>query len=336
MPDMLTTNAVLLFDRSARLRMQFTGPKAAESLTGLVTNDVLSLRGGDGVYACALTQKGRIIADVRIFAIAGDDGTVQTLLTDANVAGGVGFATMIRKYVNPRTATYVNLTASSSCLTLLGENALDLLTSLGAAAEVVASVQTGARLTHAIVTIAGVSARLIRAPDLGLTELYDLIMDATGREAVQRALMDAGALLSTDGEWHRRRVVAARPEWGIDMDEGTLAQEANMDSLHSISYSKGCYTGQETVARVHFRGHVNRTLRRVSLPDGVVPAHGTALLKAEGSAAGDVRSAAIDDGGALVGIAMVRREVGDLDILRWASEDGVTHDVIVVGEPDES
>ena len=335
MPDTLTTNAVLLFDRSARLRMQFTGPKAAESLTGLVTNDVLSLRGGDGIYACALTQKGRIIADVRIFAIAGDDGTVQTLLVDANVAGGVGFATMIRKYVNPRTATYADLSASSSCLTMLGENALHLLTSLGAAAEVVAAVQTGAAFTHAVVTIAGVSARLIRAPDLGSVELFDLIVDAPGREALQRALVDAGALLSTDGEWHRRRVVAARPEWGIDMDEGTLAQEANMDALHAISYKKGCYTGQETVARVHFRGHVNRTLRRISMPDGVVPAHGTPLLNAEGSAAGDVRSAALDDGGEMVGIAMVRREVGDLDTLRWAGEDGLTHAVIVIGGPDE-
>jgi glycine cleavage system aminomethyltransferase T len=109
-PAALRTGApVLLFDRSARLRMQFTGPKAAESLTGLVTNDVLALCGGDGEYACALTPKGRVIADVRILAIAGDDGTVQSLLVDSNAAAGVGFAAMIRKYVNPRLARYADI-----------------------------------------------------------------------------------------------------------------------------------------------------------------------------------------------------------------------------------
>ena len=102
-----------MFDRSARLRMQFTGPKAAESLTGLVTNDVLALRGGDGLYACALTAKGRIIADVRVLSIA-DEGDEPSLLVDANAASGTGFAAMIRKYVNPRLAKYVDVTDTTS------------------------------------------------------------------------------------------------------------------------------------------------------------------------------------------------------------------------------
>ena len=330
-----TPDTVLLFDRSARLRMQFTGPKAAESLTGLVTNDLLSLRGGDGFYACALTQKGRIIADVRILAIASADGTVQTLLADANAAGGVGFAAMIRKYVNPRTAKYADLTESTSCLTLLGEHAPALLTSLGASPETVSAVQSGPDFTHAQVTVAGVVARLVRAPDLGQAELFDLVVDAADREPLLHALQEAGARSSDDAEWHRRRVMAARPEWGIDMDEGTLAQEANMDALQAISYKKGCYTGQETVARVHFRGHVNRTLRRVSLHDFAVPPLGTAVMSSAGSAVGDLRSVRPDDGGALVGIAMVRREVGDGAALTWASEDGVSHAVTVIGAPDE-
>jgi len=330
-----TTDTVLLFDRSARLRMEFTGTKAAESLTGLVTNDLLSLRGGDGLYACALTQKGRVIADVRILAIAGDDGTIQTLLTDANAAGGVGFAAMIRKYVNPRTAKYADLTASTSCLTLLGAHTPALLMSLGASAEIVSAVQSGPDFTHAPITIAGVVARLVRAPDLGQAELFDLIVDASNRERLLHALQEAGARLSDEAEWQRRRVMAGRPEWGIDMDEGTLAQEANMDALQAISYKKGCYTGQETVARVHFRGHVNRTLRRVALHDDAVPPLGAPIVNGEGSAVGDLRSVQRDDGGALVGIAMVRREIGDGAAVTWSSEDGVTHSVTVIGAPDE-
>ena len=63
--------------------------------------------------------------------------------------------------------------------------------------------------------------------------------------------------------WDIARVEAGRPEWGIDMDDNTIPQEANFDALHAISYTKGCYVGQETVARVHFRGHVNKHLRGV-------------------------------------------------------------------------
>lgn len=316
--------------------MQFTGPKAGESLTGLVTNDVLSLRGGDGLYACALTQKGRIIADVRILAIAGDDGTVQTLLADANAAGGVGFAAMIRKYVNPRTARYADLTATTSCLTLLGGQSPQLLLTLGAAADIVAAIASGPSFSHATITLAGVVARLVRAPDQGpAAELFDLLVDAADRDLLLHALQEAGARLSDDAEWDRRRVLAGRPEWGVDMDEGTLAQEANMDALQAISYRKGCYTGQETVARVHFRGHVNRTLRRVALHGEAMPPLGAVVVSSEGSAVGDIRSVQRDDGGALVGIAMIRREMGDGAAVTWASDDGVSHAVTVIGAPDE-
>ena len=329
------TRAVLLFDRSARLRMQFTGPKAAESLTGLVTNDVLSLRGGDGQYACALTAKGRIIADVRIHAIAGDDGVVQTLLVDANEAGGVGFAAMIRKYVNPRLARYVDVTATTACLTLTGDGALELLCALGAADDAVDAVRTGSAFSHRPVELAGIAARLVRVPDLGSAPTFDLHLDRAARDAAIASLAAAGATVSDDAEWHRRRVIAGRPEWGIDMDESTLAQEANMDALQAISYKKGCYTGQETVARVHFRGHVNRTLRSVSYPDGVLPPVASPLVGAEQASVGDARSSALAADGQAIGIAMLRRAVTDGAALSWTDTDQIAHAVIVVGSADD-
>ncbi len=329
-----TTPGVLLFDRSARLRMQFTGAKAAESLTGLVTNDVLALRGGDGLYACALTAKGRIIADVRVLAIPGDDGSVQSLLVDANEAGGAGFAAMIRKYVNPRLAKYVDVTAATACVTLVGDGTLELLRTLGAADDALQAVGAGGAFTHWPVTVAGTAARLVRAPDLGSTPAFDLHVDRGAREAIVEALHAAGATPSDDAEWHRRRVIAGRPEWGIDMDEGTLAQEANMDALQAISYTKGCYTGQETVARVHFRGHVNRTLRSVSYPDGTLPPAGTPLIGADGASVGDARSGAHTDAGTMIGIAMLRREVSDGTALSWSAAEGTSHPARVVGNAD--
>ncbi len=327
--------APLLFDRSARLRMQFTGAKAAESLTGLVTNDVLALKAGEGLYACALTAKGRIIADVRILANTGAEGLVDSFVVDANTAAGVGFAAMIRKYVNPRLAKYADISATTSCLTLHGTAALDVLRTLGADASAIDAVGSGLPFTHRAIDIADSVVTLVRVPDLGATETFDLLGDVAHSAAVHAALVSVGATPGTDSEWHRLRVIAGRPEWGIDMDEGTLAQEANMDALQAISYKKGCYTGQETVARVHFRGHVNRTLRRISSADTAIPPLGAPLAVADGNTVGDTRSIALDDEGQLTGIAMLRREVADGAVLIWSSADDERHTVSVIGAPDE-
>lgn len=335
-PTSPTHPPVLLFDRTTRLTMQFSGSKAAESLTGLVTNDVLSLTGGDGQYACALTPKGRIIADVRILAIAGDDGAVQSLLVDANAEAGIGFAAMIRKYVNPRLAKYVDVSEATACLTLVGAATPGLLQSLGAAAATLSDVADGPAFTHRLIQIGDITARLVRVPDLASSDAFDLRCERAVAATLADTLVRAGACAADTTEWHRRRVVAGRPEWGVDMDESALAQEANMDALQAISYKKGCYTGQETVARVHFRGHVNRTLRRVRFVDGVAPARGTPLLGAESATVGDSRSTAVDDDGQCVGIAMVRREVPDRGELSWVDAGGRAHSVVVLGAADES
>ena len=326
---------VLLFDRSSRLRLQFSGPKAAESLTGLVTNDVLALRGGEGLYACALTPKGRVIADVRILGIAGADGTVESFVADANATAGVGFFAMIRKYVNPRLAKYIDVSASTSCLTLVGAGATEVLRQCGADSAVVDALIAAPPFTHRVVALGDIGVRLVRVPDLGLDVVFDLHVDHAAADALRAALRAAGAEPANDIEWQRRRVIAGRPEWGLDMDESTLAQEANMDALQAISYKKGCYTGQETVSRVHFRGHVNRTLRRVTYADDAAPAVGTPLSAPDSNAVGDARSTVIDNDGSRVGIAMLRREVTDGATLSWVDADGSAHALTVVGAPDE-
>ena len=329
-----TAGGVLLFDRSSRLRMSFTGAKAAESLTGLVTNDVLALHGGDGLFACALTAKGRIIADVRILAIGGASGGAESFLVDTNAAAGAGFAAMIRKYVNPRLARYTDVSATTSCVTLVGAAALTTLGRLVTDAELVDALSTGAPFTHREVKIAGSAVRIVRVPDLGAHAAFDIHSGHDAAGSLVSRLIEEGAQRATDEEWHRRRVIAARPEWGIDMDESTLAQEANMDALQAISYKKGCYTGQETVARVHFRGHVNRTLRTVRFADRVVPTVGTPLLTGDSASVGTARSCANDDAGLLIGLAMLRREVTDGATLSWIDADGSAHALTVVGAPE--
>jgi folate-binding Fe-S cluster repair protein YgfZ len=95
----------------------------------------------------------------------------------------------------------------------------------------------------------------------------------------------------------------------------------DMDRLEAISYTKGCYTGQETVARVHYRGHVNRVLQGVRFAEPVVPPPGTELVDSGGKAVGTVKSGAISPRRGAIAMALVRREVESGAVLRasWDS-----------------
>ena len=122
-----------------------------------------------------------------------------------------------------------------------------------------------------------------------------------------REVVDAGleATLSEE-ELESRRVAAAVPRWGREIDDRVLPAEAGLDETH-VSFTKGCYPGQEPVARLHYRGHANRTLRVLRLP--AVPAYDAELVH-DGKVVGRVTSAVPADGGALA-LAYVRREVPD-------------------------
>ena len=121
-----------LVDRSNRLRMLFTGGQPAATLTGLVTNDVVSLRSGEGQFAGALTAKGKVIADLRILARTDD------VLVDCGEDCGPAFAAMIRRYVNPRLAKYTDVSAVLRCVGVYGPDS-------AAAVAAVLSCDTQAR-----------------------------------------------------------------------------------------------------------------------------------------------------------------------------------------------
>ncbi|CAN5378282.1 hypothetical protein BH23GEM2_BH23GEM2_17390 [soil metagenome] len=271
-----------------------------EVLNGLVTNDVSSIRAGGGCYAAALTAKGKVIADLRIFARSAD------YVVDTSAAAGAGWAEVLRKYVNPRLARYEEITDETADLAVAGVNAA---TVAGAALDITAgTLDALAQHAHAKLPLAGEMGFVARTPETG-GDAFDIILPSEERARVLALLTDAGAAPASVTTWEVRRTAAGWPMWGRDMDENTLAQEASLDAFAAISYDKGCYTGQETVARVHFRGHVNRYLRRARYSaDAAIPA-GAELFDATGKSVGDIRSSAIStvDGG--VAIAMVRREI---------------------------
>jgi folate-binding protein YgfZ len=122
----------------------------------------------------------------------------------------------------------------------------------------------------------------------------------------------------TDEELDLRRIAAGVPRWGREIDDRILPAEAGLDRTH-VSFSKGCYPGQEPVARLHFRGHPNRSLRVLELDD--VPEYDAELLH-DGKVVGRVTSAARREDGSVVALAYVRTEVPDDAPLALAARTG--------------
>jgi folate-binding protein YgfZ len=279
-------------------------------VTGLVTNDVSALTPGQGCYAAALTAKGKIVADVRVFVE--EDG----ILVDAPPRASTAWAAMVKKFVNPRIAQHGDESATLRDLGVFGVTARHVVSELtGIQAPALTSL---APYAHVSVQVEGVPFLVARVPDLEV-EGFELIVPADAFTPLWTRAVAAGAAPAGLEAWDIARVEAGRPEWGIDIDDNTIPQEANFDALHAISYTKGCYVGQETVARVHFRGHVNKHLRGVRAT-GTDPLHSGATLHDEaGNQVGDVRSAVRSPRFGAIALAMIRREVevGAPLIARW-------------------
>lgn len=288
----------MLVERSDRLRMSFTGDGAKTALGGLVTNDVAALVSGLGQRAAALTPKGRVIALLRVV----DRGT--DVLVDADAAAATGFVSMIRKYVNPRLAKYTDLTTTTACLGVYGE---------GAAAFVARALAVEGAALAALLPHGGAwfgeqdqAVYVVRSTDLTPAG-YDLIGARDRLSQLHTALVDGGCAVATADDVTIARVEAGIPEWGRDLDAETIPQEALLDELGAISFNKGCYTGQEVVARIHFRGHVNRQLRWLTAGEPIPS--GARVLDLEGKEVGDVRTSVRSPSRGPLAIAMVRREI---------------------------
>ena len=302
-----------VFDRSHRGRLRIKGARAAEMVTGLVTNDVTALAPGQGCYAAALTAKGKIVADLRI--LVEEEG----VLVDAPPRASAAWAAMVKKFVNPRIAPHADESASLRDVGVFGATARHVVSDLtGIPSPALTAL---APYAHMSVEVDGTPMRVVKAPDLEV-EGFELIVPADAFTPIWTRIVAAGATPAGLEAWDIARVEAGRPEWGVDMDDNTIPQEANFDALHAISYTKGCYVGQETVARVHFRGHVNKHLRGVRAAGMEPIVAGATLHDDAGAQVGDVRSTVRSPRLGAIGLAMIRREVepGAALTARWAGE----------------
>jgi folate-binding protein YgfZ len=257
---------------------------------------------------------------------------VAALLVDVSPRAAAGWTEIVRKYVNPRLVPYRDETDALADVGVFGPRARHVVAeALGLQAAALGALPA---YGHAAALVDGLVASVARVPELEAVEGYEVIAPAALRDDLWARLAAAGGAPAGLLAWEVARVEAGRPEWGLDIDESTIPQEANFDELHAISYTKGCYTGQETVARVHFRGHVNRHLRGLRFAGHELPPARAQLQDRLAKPVGDVRTAVLSPRLGPIALGMVRREValGDEVVVRW---DGGETRATVVGLPFE-
>jgi folate-binding protein YgfZ len=304
-------NGALFFDRSDRTRMRISGPKAAELVTGMVTNDVSSLVAGEGQYAAALTPKGKIVADLRIFALE------DAILIDTSATAASGWKEMVRKYVNPRVTPYHDVSSELCDIGVFGRSSRSIMSRVAGIDD--RDLSALAPYSHITIPFGDSTITVARVPEMDL-DGFEVFVPCEGIGALKTRLHSAGVAPGSNDTWEVARVESGRPQWGADMDDSTLPQEANFDELGAISYTKGCYIGQETVARIHFRGHVNRFLRKLRFVTRPPPPAGAELVDEAGKVIGDIRSVALSPRFGGVALGMVRREIlpGTTLQARWS------------------
>jgi len=278
-------------DRSERGKLALTGAEAKEFLHGQVTNDVEGLEPGTGCYAAFLTHKGKMLGDLRIL------DTGDELLLDCERVSLQELFNMIRRFKLGRDVELYKRTLETGLLSLIGPDARRIA-GAGDLPE--------AEHAHRAGRLGGAAVRLV-VTDLGV----DVLCDAADTEPVAAALIAAGAVPAGEDAAEVRRVEAGRPRYGVDLDDGVIPQEAGLNE-RAVSFEKGCYVGQETVARLHFRGKPNRHLRGLRLSGAV--ATGTPLRLGEREV-GRLASVVVSPRLGPIGLALVRREAQPGDTL---------------------
>ena len=299
------TEACGLLDRSERGKLALTGGEAPSFLQGQVTNDVEALPAGRGCYAAFLTPKGKMLGDLRILA------TDDELLLDTERVALQGLFNMIRRFSIGYDMELHKRTLERGLLSLIGP---------GAADAAGAGPLSDDEHAHALVTVPGsdLVARAIRT-DVGI----DLLCDAGDVEALRDALENAGAVAVAEPAVECLRVERGRPRYGVDLDDSVIPQEAGLNE-RAVSFTKGCYVGQETVARLYYRGKPNRQLRGLRLS---APASPGDELSLDGRVVGRLATVAESPRLGPIALALVRREAPPGSTVAVADDGGVIGEV---------
>jgi folate-binding protein YgfZ len=306
----------LLFDLTGRAEIAVTGRDRGEFLHGLLTNDVKKLRPGDGCAAALLTPKGKMRADLVVLC------REEELVLDAEAALSRPLDAMLRGYVFFQQVTVENRTDVTGVLHVEGTGAGEILRKV---------IGQGSPVEpHGNVNVGGT---LVVRESRGGFEGFDLRVARGDIGSLRASLLSAGAVPADPSLLESARIEAGIPRWGAELTEAVLPDEAGLTTRGWVSYTKGCYIGQETVARIRTYGHVNRSLVGLLLPDGEAPAPGTDVLfgaQKAGEVTSAVRSARLSR---VVALAYVHRDHAEPATSLSVSLPGASAEAVVTSFP---
>ncbi len=273
-----------MLERGERRLLACRGPDAASYLHDQVTNDVESVEPGRGCYAALLDRKAHMQADLRVLRIADDE-----LLVDCEETGREALGVHLGMYRVGRDVEFENLAESHTVVSVIGP----------ASATAAGVGPLTPEHAHREIAIGGATARAV-ATDVGI----DLICARADLEAIEAALADTGVESVDSAAAEIVRVESGRPRFGLDMTTATIPQEAGINE-RAVNFEKGCYIGQETVARLHYRGKPNRHLRGLRLSGPVEPG---AVVRLGNRELGTVGTAVLSPAHGPIALAILRKE----------------------------
>jgi tRNA-modifying protein YgfZ len=272
----LVTESTGLVDRSDRAKLAVRGPEADDFLQGQVTNDVERLAPGQGCYAALLTHKGKLRTDLRVLRAE------DWYWIDAQAIGRAALTHTVTTYSLGRDVSWEDLTEERAILSLLGPSSGEALDQAPPPAE-----HSFAEGEHGLYV----------TTDLGV----DVICPAAEADGVRQAL---GVEEVSEETAECLRIESGRPRLGFDMDGETMPQEAGINE-RAVDFEKGCYVGQETVARLHWKGKPNRHLRGLRLAES---AERGEELRLGDRVVGRIGSSCVSPTLGPIALALVRRE----------------------------
>ncbi len=258
-------------DRSSRGRIAAVGRDRLTYLHAMLTNDIASLAPGQGRYAAYLTPQGRMIADMRVLEL----GDLTLLDVEPSVTRVV--LEKLEQFIFSEDVQVSDLGPRLAEIAVYGPRASTTVAAVVGAEQanaLTAEMDSLAEYESRRGSFGGASAVVACDLDLGVRG-YTIYADRDKASALHDALRNAGAVEATGQAAEILRIEAGRPRFGVDLDENTIPLEAGIEH-RAISFTKGCYPGQEVITRVLHRGHgrVARRLVGVACEGAVVPAAG--------------------------------------------------------------
>ncbi len=246
-----------LIRRTDRAVVAVEGEDRASFLQSVLTNEILSLGPGAGCYAAYLTPQGRMVADMRVLNVG------DALWLDVSVLAQPRLIDRLEQSIFSEDVTLTDRSPNLAVLGVYGPQAAGILATVSASAsepDLAGELAHLDNLQSRALTACEARLILVRDDDLNLPG-FDLFVAAEDAQTLTAALGEAGAAEVGLETLEVLRVEAGLPVWGAELNDDVIPIEAGIES-RAISFTKGCYVGQEVIIRVLHRGH-GRVVRRL-------------------------------------------------------------------------